>query len=167
MQSRGHPVKRCLLRKATISRFRYCRMRSGRALGLDYGRARIGLAVSDELGLLAHPRPALPAEPRARVLRALRTLVKEEEIVVVVLGLPRNMDGTSGRSEVRVREFARELEQALSLDVVLVDERLSTVQASLLLREGGTRAREQKEKIDSAAAAILLQTYLDGRGAEP
>lgn len=136
-------------------------------MGLDYGRARIGLAVSDELGMLAHPRPALPAEPRARVLRALRTLVREEQITRVILGLPRNMDGTSGRSEVRVREFARELEQVLGLEVVLVDERLSTVQASLLLREGGTRARQQKEKIDSAAAAILLQTYLDRRSAQP
>lgn len=142
-------------------------MTQERALGLDYGRARIGLAVSDELGMLAHPRPALPAEPRARVLRALRTLVREEQITRVILGLPRNMDGTSGRSEVRVREFARELEQVLGLEVVLVDERLSTVQASLLLREGGTRARQQKEKIDSAAAAILLQTYLDRRSAQP
>lgn len=101
------------------------------------------------------------------MLRALRTLVREEQITRVILGLPRNMDGTSGRSEVRVREFARELEQVLGLEVVLVDERLSTVQASLLLREGGTRARQQKEKIDSAAAAILLQTYLDRRSAQP
>lgn len=137
-------------------------MSQERVLGLDYGRVRIGVAVSDELGLLAHPRPAIPAEPRPRALRAIRTLVRGEGIARVVIGLPRNMDGSSGRSERRVREFARELEREVERPVLFLDERLSTVQASARLREGGLDARAQKEKIDSASAAVVLQSFLDG-----
>lgn len=138
-------------------------MSQERVLGLDYGKVRIGVAVTDELGLLAHPRPAIAAEPRARALRAIRALVTGEEIGRIVVGLPRNMDGSRGRAEQRVREFARAVEEAAGRPIEFVDERWSTVQASLMLREGGLNARAQKEKIDSAAAAILLQTFLDGR----
>lgn len=138
-------------------------MSQERFLGLDYGRVRIGVAVSDELALLAHPREAILAEPRPRALRAVRALVSAEGIRCIVIGLPRNMDGSAGRSEQRVRQFADALGPLVDCPIEFVDERLSTVQASLMLREGGVNARSQKQKIDSAAAAILLQTFLDGR----
>jgi putative Holliday junction resolvase len=134
-----------------------------RALGLDYGQARIGVAVSDELGLLAHPREFVPAQPPQRALRQLVALVKREEIGQVIVGLPRNMDGSEGLSALKARRFAAELGRALVVPVALVDERLSTVQAGARLRESGRDARASKTRIDSASAAVLLQAWLDGQ----
>lgn len=135
-----------------------------RLLALDYGTARIGVAVSDELGLLAHPRPIVPAEPAERAFRRIAALVAEEQIGLVLLGLPQNMDGSEGRSAQRVRKFAALLGARLRCPIEFVDERRSTVLASLLLRETGHSAARQKPLIDSASAAVLLQAYLDQRG---
>lgn len=138
---------------------------SAKVLCLDSGAARIGVAISDELALLAHPRPFIPAVPVERALRRILALVREERVELVLVGLPRNMDGSEGLAARRARQFVRRLQEALPCPVELVDERLSTVQAQALLRQSGVRARGEREKIDSASAAVVLQAYLDfGRG---
>ena len=134
-----------------------------RVAAVDYGRARIGIAISDELGFLAHPRPFLPARPPQRALREMNELFRAEGIRHILVGLRRNMDGTEGSSAKRAREFADEIGKKTGLPVELVDERLSTVQAQMRLHESGHDARSSKGKIDSASAAVLLQAWLDGR----
>lgn len=134
-----------------------------RAAALDYGKARIGVAVADELGLLAHPRPFLPASPPARALRLLTSFARTEGVTLFLVGLPRRLDGTEGLSARRARKFAEEVEQASGVPVELVDERLSTVQAQARLHESGADTRSSRSKIDSASAAVLLQAWLDGR----
>lgn len=134
-----------------------------RAAALDYGRARIGLAVADELGFLAHPREFIPANPPQRALRQIASLAKREGITLFLIGLPRNMDGTEGLSARRARKFADEVGAATGVVVELVDERWSTVQAQARLHESGLDSRASRTKIDSASAAILLQAWLDGR----
>lgn len=130
---------------------------------LDYGQARIGLAISDELGFLAHPRPFVPARPLERALRELRGFLRREHVTHLLLGLPLSLDGSEGVAAGRARKFGQALTEAVGLPVEYVDERLSTVGASLLLREAGHDARAARTRIDSAAAALLLQTWLDGR----
>ncbi|MFO0666390.1 MAG: Holliday junction resolvase RuvX [Polyangiaceae bacterium] len=132
-----------------------------RACGLDYGGARVGVAVSDELGLLAHPRPFLPAEPRGELLRALKELVREDDIERFVVGLPLDMKGGEGPSARKARDFAQELANAVGLDVELWDERLSTVQANRALQSAEVSAKKAKKRIDSASAVVILQAWLD------
>lgn len=138
-----------------------------RALGVDYGEARFGLAISDELGMLAHPLPTLDCR-RLDPAKEIARLVQEKVIRTIVLGLPRNMDGTEGASATGARTFAADLEKILSsqtsdapVKIVFVDERLSTVEASRALRSAGHNAKAQKNRIDQGAARIILQTWLD------
>jgi putative Holliday junction resolvase len=138
----------------------------GRPAAVDFGLSRIGVAVADELGMLAHPRPVIPARPPARALRALGQLVKEEGIDLFLVGLPLHLDGSESLSSKRARKFAEELAQATGVTVELVDERLSTVEAQARLTEAGRSARTSKELIDSASAAVLLQAYLNGQRRE-
>lgn len=119
--------------------------------------------MADELGLLAHPRPFIPAKPPGKALRLLAGALKAEGVSLVLVGLPRNMDGTEGLSARRALKFAMELGQATGLPVEMIDERLTTVSAQGLLRAAGQSARDSKSKIDSASAAVMLQAYLDGR----
>lgn len=137
--------------------------RSGKIAGLDFGQARIGVALSDELGLLAHPRPFIPSKPPERALAQLSALVRSEGIERFIVGLPRHLSGEEGASAVVARKFARAVEKATQIPVELVDERLSTVEAHARLRESGHDARAAKTRVDSAAAALLLQAWLDAR----
>ncbi len=130
-------------------------------LALDFGAARIGVAVSDELGLMAHPRPYISARPRSMALRLIDKCVRLEGIGRVMVGLPRNMNGSEGLSARHARQFAKELSDHLGLPVELVDERWSTVEARARLDEAGRNERESKTRIDSASAAVLLQSVLD------
>lgn len=132
-----------------------------RAAAIDLGAARVGLAVADELGWLAHPRPYLDGKNRPRLLRELARVAREENIGLFLVGLPKNLDDTEGPSARRARQFARELETATGVSVELIDERLSTVQAQARLHDQGLDVRKSRARIDSASAAILLQTYLD------
>jgi putative Holliday junction resolvase len=134
----------------------------GRTIGIDLGGARCGVAIDDELGF-AHPRPNLPAKDRKALVEALAKMAGESEATRFVIGLPLEMNGEEGRAAERVRTFAQHLADKSGLAVELVDERLTTVEASAALREAGLDARAQKEKIDGAAAATILQTWLDGR----
>jgi len=139
---------------------------TGRVAALDYGQARIGLAISDELGFLAHPRPFVPARPLERALRELRACLRREGVRHVLLGLPLGLDGSEGLAAGRARKFGQALTEAVGLSIEYVDERLSTVGAAALLREAGHDARGARGRVDSAAAALLLQAWLDGRRSE-
>lgn len=135
-----------------------------RILALDYGSARVGLAVSDPTGTLARPLPFLPAKADAKLAKEIAALVDREKIERILLGLPRHMNGELGDAAASVQAFAAVLGQETAIRIDLLDERLSTVQASRQLHEAGRRSREQRGKIDSESATVLLQAWLDANG---
>ncbi len=132
-----------------------------RILALDHGTKRIGIAVSDELKMIAQPLEFIPAEPFARFLERLKELLREKEVELILVGLPRNMDGSHGPAALKVQEFVAVLKSALTVPIKLWDERLTSTQANRSLIEGKVRRDKRKEKVDKTAAAILLQSYLD------
>jgi putative Holliday junction resolvase len=135
-----------------------------RVAAIDLGKARVGVAVTDELGLMAHTRPFLDGKSRKALLRALAELGREDRIERFLVGLPLEMSGREGPAARRALAFAGELAEATGIGVEMVDERLSTVEAAHRLRDGGVTPREQKGRIDGASAALLLQSWLDGKG---
>ncbi len=132
-----------------------------RILALDLGTKRIGIAVSDELKMIATPLEYIAAEPFAEFLARLREILREKEVELIIIGLPRNMDGSYGPAALRVQEFVAVLKDALTIPLKTLDERLTTVQAQRFLIQGNVRREKRKEKVDKTAAAILLQGYLD------
>jgi putative Holliday junction resolvase len=134
-----------------------------RILAIDYGSQRIGLALSDPTGTLARPLPFVPAKADAKLAREIAELAQKEEAHLILLGLPRHMDGSFGEAAAKVQAFAALLGQATPIRLQLIDERLSTVQASRQLQEAGRNTRQQRGRIDSEAAAVLLQGYLDSQ----
>jgi len=137
-----------------------------RALGLDLGSKRIGVAVSDRSGTVATP---LTVVQRGRTQRvdheAIARLVVEEEAETIVVGLPLNMDGSEGRAAVGVRSEAARLATVVNVPVVLHDERLTTVEADRALLEARMKAQARRRVVDKVAAAVMLQSWLDsGRG---
>jgi putative Holliday junction resolvase len=134
-----------------------------RAAAVDLGSTRIGIAVSDELGLLAHPRPYLPGASSGQLVERLAAFVASDGIEVFVIGLPRTLDGREGPLARRARSIASALKQRTGCRVVLVDERLTTSQAHDELGRLGFDAKQRKSRVDSVAAAILLQTFLDSQ----
>jgi putative Holliday junction resolvase len=130
-----------------------------RILGIDLGQARIGVAVSDELGMLAHPLETIPAGSSAS--RRIAELVREKKAARVVVGLPRHMNGSVGESAADALAFAKELRALLPCDVVTWDERWSTTAASRVLRDSGRTTRNSRQIIDQVAAQMILQGYLD------
>ena len=143
--------------------------RPGRAVGVDLGSRRIGIAVSDSAGTLATPRGTLQRSgDRERDRRALVDLVTEEEAVVVVVGHPLSLDGTRGPAARAAEEEADALAGLLDgtgVRVELFDERLTTVTAHQALTAGGTKGRDQRAVVDQTAAAVLLTAWLDARRA--
>jgi putative Holliday junction resolvase len=132
-----------------------------RILALDHGSKRIGAALSDETATIARPLEFIPAEPFARSLERIRQIVTESQVREVLVGLPRNMNGTCGPAAASALHFAAALRQALAVPVKTWDERLTSVQANRFLIEAGVRRDRRKKKVDQTAAAILLQSYLD------
>lgn len=131
-----------------------------RVLGLDLGRRRIGLAVSDPSGI-ALPAGTLERRTLAEDLRWLRDFSREREVCRIVVGLPIHMNGSRGPEAEEARGFAEQLGEATRLPVDLLDERWTTVEAERALRATGRRARERRKVVDSVAATLLLRTYLD------
>jgi putative Holliday junction resolvase len=138
-----------------------------RSAAIDLGKVRVGLAISDELGLMAHARPFLDGSNPGQVVDALTTFASKENVDVFVVGLPRTLDGREGAPARRARMFARKLQICTGRRVILMDERLTTKQASQQLSAIGRSAREQRTIIDSVAAALLLQAYLDASQRKP
>ena len=133
-----------------------------RILALDHGTRRIGVAVSDETRTIAQPLEFIPAEPFAGFLDRLKQLIREKEVDLILIGLPRNMDGSYGPAAVKVQTFIGVLAGAITVPIKTWDERLTSVQANRILIQGGARRDKRKQKVDQTAAAILLQSYLDG-----
>ena len=130
-----------------------------RILGVDFGRARIGVAVSDELGLLAHPLETIPAGKNA-ALRIVE-LVREKNAERVIVGLPRHMNGSVGEGANEALAFAGKLQTLCPCEVVTWDERLTTIAANRALRDSGRKTRNSRHIVDQVAAQMILQGYLD------
>jgi putative Holliday junction resolvase len=135
-----------------------------RILALDHGTRRIGVAVSDETKTIAQPLEYIPAEPFADFLARLKNILAEKEVDCILLGMPRNMDGSYGPAAQKVEVFAGALKSAVAVPIKLWDERLTSKMANRILIQGHVRRDQRKEKVDKMAAAILLQGYLDGQG---
>lgn len=133
-----------------------------RILALDHGTKRIGVAISDETKTIAQPLEYISAEPFANFLARLKELLVEKEIDLVLIGLPRNMDGSYGPAAQKVEAFVAVLRSVITVSVKTWDERLTSSQANKILIQGKVRRGQRKEKVDKMAAAILLQSYLDG-----
>ncbi len=132
-----------------------------RILALDHGTKRIGIALSDELKMIAQPLEFVLAEPFADFMVRLKDLIRTKEVELILLGMPRNMDGSYGPAALKVQEFAAVLKDKIAIPIQLWDERLTSAQAQRFLIEGNVRREQRKEKVDKMAAAILLQSYLD------
>src|SRR3954454_6934890 len=132
-----------------------------RILAIDHGTKRMGIAVSDELKMLAQPLEFIPAEPFAALLLRLKELLREKEVELILIGMPRNMDGSYGPAALKVQEFIAVLKDLVAIPIQTWDERLTSAQAQRFLIQGGVRRQDRKQKVDKTAAAILLQSYLD------
>jgi putative Holliday junction resolvase len=132
-------------------------------MGLDYGDKRIGVALSDAFGWTAQGLEVIERKTENGHLERIRELVRDNGVEAVVVGLPKNMNGTIGPRGEICMAFAEELRQTLGLPVHLWDERLTTVSAQRTLLEADVSRRKRKQVVDKMAAAILLQNYLDSR----
>jgi len=135
-----------------------------RILALDHGTKRIGVAVSDPMKMIAQPLEFISPEPFVDFLERLKTLIAEKEVELILIGMPRNMDGTYGPAAAKVQEFVAALKEAVSVPIKVWDERLTSAQANRFLISAQVRRSKRKEKVDQTAAAILLQSYLDSLG---
>lgn len=130
------------------------------ALGIDHGDARIGIAATDDFGILAHPVETID-RAKTEPLERIAAIVSQRKIKTLVLGLPLRMDGSEGTSAEKVRAFAEKLRQHLpDLPLVFVDETLTTSTAATKLREAGRNAKQQKSIIDQAAAVEILNAWM-------
>ena len=136
-----------------------------RILALDHGTKRIGVAISDETRTIALPIEYILTEPFAVFLDRLKKMIVEKEVDLILVGLPRNMDGSYGPAVQKVEAFVAVLRHALTVPIKTLDERLTSAQANRILIQGGVRRDKRKEKVDKMAAAILLQSYLDAQSA--
>ncbi len=132
-----------------------------RTLGVDLGRVRIGLALADDVLRTARPLRVVTRRTEAADLAAIADAVREYEVDRVVLGLPLNMDGTEGASARFARAFQPKLEAALGVPVELFDERLSSFEAEVRLRDQGFSSKDRRGMVDQEAAAVILQGWLD------
>jgi putative Holliday junction resolvase len=130
-----------------------------RFLGVDLGRARVGLALADDV--LRTARPLRTVARRADTLAEISRAAREYEVDRAVVGLPLNMDGSEGAAARGARAFAAKLEAALGIPVALFDERLSTFEAEARLRDQGFSAKDRRARVDAEAAAVILQGWLD------
>jgi putative Holliday junction resolvase len=128
-------------------------------LGVDFGSARIGLAISDELRLLAHPLATISTA--GDVTKRIARIVRERKIDIAVVGIPKKMSGEAGKAANEVFRFVERLRAVVPCEVVTWDERLTTVAAQRALRETGKRVRATRQVIDQVAAQMILQGYLD------
>jgi putative Holliday junction resolvase len=133
-------------------------------LALDFGRARIGAAISDQLQLLAHPLETIPANEQAPLRVA--QIVREKKVDHVVAGIPRQMNGQIGAAATEVLQFVEKLREVLPCPIVTWDERLTTVAAHRALRDAGKKTRHTRGYVDQVAAQMILQSYLDRRAVD-
>jgi len=135
-----------------------------RIMGLDYGSVTVGVAISDSMQLTAQPVEVIQRKSENKLRRTLariEELVEEYEVGLIVLGLPKNMNNTLGERAEETKEFQEMLQRRTGLEVVLWDERLTTMESERILQEGGVRRENRKERIDWMAATLILQSYMD------
>ena len=133
-----------------------------RWLALDLGHVRIGVALSDTLGMTAQPLTVLKSVGTQKDIITIGGLVNEHEVSQVVVGLPINMDGTESNQTKKIREFTYKLSNRLNVPVFFIDERLTSRQAERMMTDSGVTAKKQRGKVDQIAAALLLQSALKG-----
>lgn len=131
-----------------------------RILGLDPGDVRIGVALSDPLGIIAQPYAVLDRRT-ASVMSEIEAICAEYDVATVVVGLPVSLSGEEGPAAAKARDFGSQVERATGCEIVYFDERFTTVQAEAALIEGNVRRRKRRESVDKVAAAVMLQGYLD------
>lgn len=132
------------------------------AIGLDHGDARIGVAAADSLGMLAHPLETIPAKDAPAALARIVEIIAERKAQVVVLGMPRNMDGSHGPAADKVRAFAAQLqERAPGCQIRFIDERMTTMAAQKALHASGRNVKKGRSVIDQVSAQMILQVWLD------
>jgi putative Holliday junction resolvase len=136
-----------------------------RIMAIDYGDARTGYAISDASGLLAGETGVLPSRNEDKLLEDLCRIYGEKEAGLIVLGLPRNMDGSEGPRAEKSRALKERLEER-GCRVTLVDERRTTVEAHAILTETGRRGKQRKKRVDAVAASLILETYLNAHREE-
>lgn len=134
-----------------------------RLLGVDFGLKRVGLAVCDCQFILATPLPVVYTHSMRESIDKVAALAKEKDVGGIVVGLPLNLDGSESLQSGRVRAFAKNLSKVAGLPVELIDERLSTIEADGLLESAGVKKSERHKFIDSAAATVILQSYIDSK----
>lgn len=132
-----------------------------RILGLDVGDKYIGVAVSDLLQFTAQGLTTIKRESKVKDFKVIEDLINEYEIKKVVVGLPKNMNGTMGPQSEKVIKFAEKIKNKFKIDIIYIDERLTTVSAERILIESEVRRENRKKVIDKIAASYILQTYLD------
>lgn len=135
-----------------------------KCLGMDLGSKTLGLATSDKIGLIASPYKTLRYDDMESLISEVTNLITELKIEVLVLGYPKNMNNSTGESVERVMRFKSMLEESSKMDIVLIDERLSTVEAEKFLLEEDKSRSNRKKIIDAVAASIILDTYLRKEG---
>ncbi len=136
-------------------------------LAVDYGDARTGLAVSDATELLASPLPQIEEKSMVKAANAVVEASRQHNVGMIVIGLPRNMDGTEGSRAQKTRKMAAIVEQAVDVPVRFWDERRTTVTAAAQLSEAGTFGKKRKEKLDSVSAAVILDSFMAWRKNHP
>ncbi len=132
-----------------------------RSLGLDIGDSRIGVALSDPQGILATPLTIIHREDEAADCRAIADIITQNQVEMVIVGLPYNMDGSLGQQSEKVKAFVRVLSSYIAVPVAFRDERLSTVTARRLMRDAGGKKGKAKVHDDAIAASVILRGYLD------
>lgn len=135
-----------------------------RILGIDYGDARVGVAISDPLGWMATELPQLQGGDMQRVCEDIMKIIAEYNVEKIVLGYPKNMNGTIGPRGELSQQFKAVLEENTGLSVVLWDERLTTVSATAVMNETNVRGKKRKNRLDSLSAALILENYLHTLG---
>ena len=132
-----------------------------RFMGIDYGDRRVGIAVSDPLGITAQGVATVQNRNKEKLMPELEKLIKEYNPEKIILGLPKNMDGTLGFRAEATYEFAELLKEIYNKEIIFWDERLTTVSASLILNETNTRGKDRKKVIDTVSACIILENYMN------
>lgn len=132
-----------------------------RVLGIDYGEKRIGVAISDPLGITAQGLPTIVYSNVQEVLQKIMAIVSEKGVGVIVVGLPKHMNNSLGESARAVLSFGERLEKYVGIPVKTIDERLSTVRAHRAMLEGNLSRKQRRGRVDMIAAQLILQNYLD------
>ena len=133
-------------------------------MGIDYGAARTGVAISDLLCSIVGSTTVVPSRNTEKAIADIVRLAKENQVGRIVVGLPRNMDGTEGPRAALCREFAAKLQEATGLDVVMWDERRTTVEAHNILSQHNYHGKKRKDTVDAVAASLILEGYLNFAG---